>query len=63
MSKYISIAEVADLFGVTDRTVRNWISEGKLEAYKVGPRAIRILESSLDLLCEPIHRQGRRKTN
>ncbi len=61
MSKYISIAEVADLFGVSERTVRNWISEEKLEAIKVGPRVIRILESSLDLLCEPVHRRGRKK--
>ena len=61
MSKYISIAEVSDLFGVSERTVRNWISEEKLEAIKVGPRVIRILESSLDLLCEPVHRRGRKK--
>jgi len=57
MAKYISIQHVADIYGVTERTVRNWIDEGKLEAYRVGGRLIRVLESSLDALCVPMVRR------
>lgn len=30
------IGEVAKIFGVTDRTVRNWIKNGTITAVKVG---------------------------
>jgi len=42
-----SIAEVADLMGTSASTIRNWISEGKLRAYRYGPRVIRIDEKDL----------------
>lgn len=58
MSKYMTIEEVADLYGVSERTVRNWINEDKLEAERVGGRLIRILPSSLEALSEPIHRRA-----
>jgi excisionase family DNA binding protein len=59
MAEYYSVEEVAELFGVSRRTVRNWINEGKLEAYVVGGRLIRVLPSSLDALAVPIHRRSR----
>lgn len=60
MAEYYSVEEVAELFGVNSRTVRNWINEGKLEAYVVGGRLIRVLHTSLDNLAVPIHRKKRR---
>jgi excisionase family DNA binding protein len=59
MAEYYSVEEVAELFGVNSRTVRNWINEGKLEAYVVGGRLIRVLSSSLDAVAVPIHRRRR----
>ena len=59
MSRYMTIEEVADLFAVTDRTVRNWINEGKLEADYVGGRLIRVLSSSVDNIAVPVHRRGK----
>ncbi len=59
MSEYYSVEEVAELFGVSRRTVRNWINEGKLEAYIVGGRLIRVLSSSLDAVAVPLHRRHR----
>lgn len=55
----MTIEEVADLFAVTDRTVRNWINEGKLEADYVGGRLIRVLSSSVDNIAVPVHRRGK----
>lgn len=34
--------EVADILGVGHSTVRKWVAEGKLRAYRYGPRIIRI---------------------
>jgi excisionase family DNA binding protein len=58
MDDYLTIQEVAQLYAVTERTVRNWIYEGKLEARRVGGRVIRIESRSLDFLSEPVQYQG-----
>lgn len=34
--------EVAELLGVGESTVRSWIDNGKLRAYRYGPRLVRI---------------------
>lgn len=38
----ISINEVAEEFGISPRTVRRYIANGRLTAYKVGPRLVRL---------------------
>lgn len=58
MDEYLTIQEVAALYAVSEKTVRNWISEGKLEARRIGGRIIRIESRSLDLLSEPVQYQG-----
>lgn len=35
--RYYCLKEVAQLLGVTERTVQNWIASGQLRAYKLGP--------------------------
>ena len=42
MSKMVSIAAAADHYGVSRQTVRRWISSGKITAYRVGLRLIRV---------------------
>jgi excisionase family DNA binding protein len=54
MKQLYTQQEVADIFGVTPRTVRNWIAEGKLDALRCAGRSIRIEESSLWTLAEPV---------
>jgi excisionase family DNA binding protein len=60
MDDYLTIQEVAQLYAVSERTVRNWISEGKLEARRIGGRLIRIESRSLDFLSEPVQYRGYR---
>jgi excisionase family DNA binding protein len=60
MDEYLTIQEVAQLYAVSEKTVRNWISEGKLEARRIGGRIIRIEARSLDQLNEPVQFQGYR---
>lgn len=58
MDEYLTVTEVAELYGVSEKTVRNWISEGKLEARRIGPRIIRIEAGSLHMLSEPVQYRG-----
>ena len=58
VDEYLTVKEVARLYGVTERTVRNWISEGKLYARRVAGHSIRIDLRSLDLLSEPVNYRG-----
>jgi excisionase family DNA binding protein len=44
----LTIAQVAEKLGVHKNSVRNWISEGLLPAYRVGPRTVRIRLTDLN---------------
>lgn len=46
--QWASMAEVADLLGVSKDTVRRRISEGTIPAHRLGPRLIRIRLADLD---------------
>jgi|LakMenEpi03Aug12_release.lakeMendotaPanAssembly.Ray.scaffolds.fasta_scaffold2081208_1 DNA-binding transcriptional MerR regulator len=59
MGPYIPIGQVAEMYGVTERTVRNWISQGLINAYKRNNHAVFIDERSLDNILTPI--QGVRR--
>ncbi|MCV7127021.1 helix-turn-helix domain-containing protein [Mycolicibacterium vanbaalenii] len=42
MAKKLTLQETGEIFGVTHHTVRRWIAEGRLRAYRVGSRALRV---------------------
>jgi excisionase family DNA binding protein len=54
MSRYISIAEAADQLGVDPLTIRRWIAHGKINAYRVGPKLVRLDLDEVDQLAKPI---------
>lgn len=54
MQGYKNVNEVAELFGVTHRTVRNWISSGLIVAYKRNKSHLLIDERSLDAILTPV---------
>jgi len=51
---YLTVKEVARRLGVTRQSVYNWIADGRLKAVRVGGTAVRIAESSLSELIQPI---------
>lgn len=53
-AKLVSIAEAAEYLGVTTRSIREWITEGRLPAYRVGPKVIRIKMADLEKQLRPI---------
>ena len=52
--KYLTLAEAAEMYGVSERTLRRRISEGRLPAYRIGPRAIRVSVADVENLARRI---------
>lgn len=51
--------EAADKLDVCPRTIRRYVADGRLTAYRLGPRLIRIDASELDRLLREIPIAGR----
>jgi excisionase family DNA binding protein len=47
MGRYITASEAARRIGCTDKTVRKWIAQGKLDAHHVTPNQLAILETDV----------------
>lgn len=47
-TRYLSLQDVANELGVSDRTVRRYIADGKLSAFRPSQRTIRIDPAELD---------------
>jgi excisionase family DNA binding protein len=45
---YLTIPETAEYLGLTPRGVRLAIAEGRLTAYRLGPRTIRLRRDEID---------------
>jgi len=46
----VTVSQAYPAIGCTERTLRRWIAEGLLPAYRVGPRRILIKRSDLEAL-------------
>lgn len=53
--QHLTIAQVAELTGTSDSTVRRWIARGELRAYYFGPRAIRIDPADLRAMRQQVN--------
>jgi excisionase family DNA binding protein len=50
----ITQQQAAEYLGVTDRTVRQMIADGRLRGYRVGPRLIRLRLDEVEDALQPI---------
>lgn len=55
---YLSQVQAAEILGVTERTIRNYVSRGELPAYRVGGRVVRIDPADLEKLLHRIPTAG-----
>lgn len=53
-----SIATAAEHYDVTTRTIRRWIADGKLPAWQVAGRLIRVDLDDVDALARPVPAAG-----
>jgi excisionase family DNA binding protein len=52
-AELLTIAEAAQALKVSKVTIHRWLKQGRLTAYRVGPRAVRIGRSELSRLLTP----------
>ena len=53
VDRLMTVAEVADMFSVTEQTVRNWAKDNKLTPVKINGSLVRFYESDVrDLIWE-----------
>lgn len=50
----LTVPDAAIYGGVSKKTIRRWIAEGRLAAIRLGPRSIRIDLAELERLAEPV---------
>jgi excisionase family DNA binding protein len=50
---YITIDQTAAYLGVTSMSIRNMIHDGRLKAYQLGPRVVRLRLSEIDAALQP----------
>lgn len=50
----IGLQEAADYLGVSYRTVRRWVSNGTLTAYRAGPRLLKVDTAELASVLHPV---------
>lgn len=55
-----SLPIAADEYGVCTKTLRRWISAGRIAGYRFGPRMIRVDLDELDALLRPMATAGDR---
>jgi excisionase family DNA binding protein len=51
--RYYTVAQAAQRLRVHRTTILRWIDAGRLRAYRVGPKAVRILERDLEAVVTP----------
>jgi excisionase family DNA binding protein len=57
----LSVSEAARTLGVSPSTIWRWIEAGKLPAYRIGPKKIRVRKEDLEQMVQPAgDRKGRR---
>ncbi|MEX2246941.1 MAG: helix-turn-helix domain-containing protein [Dehalococcoidia bacterium] len=57
-SEFCTVAEAAELLGVSVSTIWRWVDSGKVPAFRVGPKAIRIRRQDAEAAVQPIaHRE------
>lgn len=53
-TRYLTVAEAAERLRVSRPTVWRWIDSGRLPAFRVGARSIRIREEDIDRVVQPV---------
>lgn len=51
---FLTVAQAADELAVTERFIRKLIAEGRLPAFRVGARVVRIRRTDLEDLLRPV---------
>jgi excisionase family DNA binding protein len=53
LRRWVSVQDAAEYIGVTDRTIRQMIADGRLTAYRSGTRLVRLDLNEIDAAMQP----------
>lgn len=59
--QWLTIRQSAEAYGLSEKTIRRRISDGTLDASRIGPRLIRVSRESLEKLSRPLQVAGIRR--
>jgi excisionase family DNA binding protein len=62
MEKLLTVAEVADLLGISVGAAYRWLSQGRLPCIRFSARCVRFRESDLVLLIDDLKGDSSRKS-
>jgi excisionase family DNA binding protein len=54
----ITVPEAAKILRLSVPTIKRWLKDGRIPAYRLGPRAIRIRRADLTRLLTPLHNEA-----
>ena len=57
-TEWLSLREAGRLLKVGRTTLHRWLKQGRLTAYRVGPKAVRIRRADLERLITPVQDTG-----
>jgi excisionase family DNA binding protein len=52
--QFESLEHAAERLDVSERTIRRYVSTGRLTGYRTGPRLLRVDRAEVDAMLEPI---------
>jgi excisionase family DNA binding protein len=56
--RLVPLDDGADYLGITKKTLRRWIAEGRITGYRVGGKTVRVDLHEVDALARPIPTAG-----
>jgi excisionase family DNA binding protein len=56
--EYYTVGEAAEVLDVSRATIWRWIDAGRLPAYRLGPKSIRIRRADLEMVITPARESG-----
>lgn len=51
-TEMVTLQQAADMVGVHERTIRNWMAAGRLEGFRVGPKLLKFRRADIEKLAE-----------
>lgn len=58
VSRLMGMEAAARFLDISPRTLRRWVREGRIRAYRVGPRLVRFSPADLKQLVQPMTEKG-----
>jgi len=56
--RYLTLSDAAEWLSLDEKTLRRWVSQGRLTAYRVGPKLIRLDADEIENMVRVVPTSG-----